>query len=206
MRIGGREEQTRSTPTTQTTESEPREKRAAEEGGRVAGSRGERAEPAGRRGERRASPSRPAALTSALSDGLSTAIFCRSASCASGIFPPGPPPSPSSLPAPTAAPFRRRRKPHDERRQQLQQQRRLPERRARRRPRPSNAARPAGWTPARWPEGLPRGCPASPGSRPFLPLLLHAGTTAPPPTGSRAHSQQNSGPPAAPHSAHNMGA
>lgn len=43
-------------------------------------------------GRGRAGPRHPAALTSALSDGLSTAIFCHgSASCASGIFPPGPP-------------------------------------------------------------------------------------------------------------------
>ena len=71
-------------------------------------------EQAGARGGGRAGPGRPTALTSALSDGLSTAIFCHgSASCASGIFPPGPPPSPPppSPPAPRPAPLRRRPSP-----------------------------------------------------------------------------------------------
>lgn len=62
----------------------------AGEGG-LRGSSGEESERRQGRGEGVRLPCRTAALTSALSEGLSTAIFCHgSASCASGIFPPSP--------------------------------------------------------------------------------------------------------------------
>lgn len=150
---------------------QPRGEASSRGRGRVAGSR-EKSEPAGARGGGRAGPSSPAALTSALSDGLSTAIFCHgSASCASGIFPPGPPPSPPppSPPAPRPAPFRRRPSPTAEAAAAAAAATAAARERARRRHRPSNAARPAGDARA-LSESLAR-LPGT-GSRPFLPLLL----------------------------------
>lgn len=146
-------------------------------------------------GRGRAGPGRPAALTSALSDGLSTAIFCHgSASCASGIFPPGPPPSPPppSPPAPRPAPLRRRPSHTAAVAAAAAAVAAAARERARRRHRPSNAARPAG--DARAPSESLAPLPGT-GSRPFLPLLLPPpGLQLRPPAGSRARSQQNSSP------------
>lgn len=125
-------------------------------------------------GRRRAGPGRPAALTSALSDGLSTAIFCHgSASCASGIFPPGPPPSPPppSPPAPRPAPLSRRPSPTAAAAvaATAAAAAATARERARRRHRPANTARPVG--DARAPRESLAPLPGT-GSRPFLPLLL----------------------------------
>lgn len=151
-------------------------------------------------GRGRAGPGRPAALTSALSDGLSTAIFCHgSASCASGIFPPGPPPSPPppSPPAPRPAPLRRRPSPTAEAAAAAAAATAAARERARRRHRPSNAARPAGDARALSESLAP--LPGT-GSRPFLPLSFRRRDySSAPPAGSRARSQQNSGPRALPH-------
>lgn len=130
-----------------------------------------RGKPAGgveRRG--RAGPGHQAALTSALSDGLSTAIFCHgSASCASGIFPPGPPPSPPPPSPPAPRPARLSRRPSPTAAAAAAAVAAAPLARARRRHRPSNTARSAG--DARAPSESLALLPGT-GSRPFLPLLL----------------------------------